>query len=67
MLQNCPKLQALSISKVCWSRQWIVIDFCWLFICIILSIFTNPIFLLTVDKSNSYERQRWLEIPISCS
>jgi hypothetical protein len=28
MLQNCPKLQALSISKVCWSRQWIVIDFC---------------------------------------
>jgi hypothetical protein len=44
MLQNCPKLQALSISKVCWSRQWIVIDFCWLFICIILSIFTNPIF-----------------------
>jgi hypothetical protein len=28
MLQNCPKLQALLISKVCWSHQWIIIDFC---------------------------------------
>jgi hypothetical protein len=23
MLQNCPKLQNLSISKVCWSRRYI--------------------------------------------
>jgi len=27
MLQNCPKLQALSISKVRLSRGWIVIGF----------------------------------------
>jgi hypothetical protein len=31
MLQNCPKLQALSISKVGWSHWWRVIDFCWFF------------------------------------
>jgi hypothetical protein len=36
MLPNCPKLQALSISKVCWSPQWIVIYFCWFFFSILL-------------------------------
>jgi len=27
MLQNCPKLQALKIRKVCLSQQWIVTSF----------------------------------------
>jgi hypothetical protein len=39
MLQICPKLQTLSISKVCWPRRCTFIGFCWFFFFILLKYF----------------------------
>lgn len=39
MLENCPKLQTLSISKVCFSRPSIVFGFCLFFSSTILTNF----------------------------
>jgi hypothetical protein len=58
MLQICPKLQTLSISKVCWSRRCTFIGSSFLFSS---SIFTNPI----VSLINSAGIQRLQRIGIT--
>jgi len=52
MLQNCPKLQTLYISKVCKPNPWIVISFCLFFSLIIL---TNHVLSL-MNSGRSFQK-----------